>query len=70
MFDYDPNADELLEPIETFVPEVDPGSSEYKRLAPGQVSQFFDQSLSRLYIRLFRRTWIWPRCARKGVPRD
>lgn len=38
MFDYDPSTDELVEPIESFVPEVDPEATQFDKLDPGQVA--------------------------------
>lgn len=37
MFGYDPSADELVEPVETFVPEVTPGASDFDKLDPAQL---------------------------------
>ncbi|CAJ0565008.1 unnamed protein product, partial [Mesorhabditis spiculigera] len=37
MFEYDPEADELIRPIDSFVPEVDPEGSEFRRLDPTQL---------------------------------
>ncbi|CAB3409370.1 unnamed protein product [Caenorhabditis bovis] len=37
MFKYDPENDDLVEPIESFVPEMDPTDIEYNRLDPGQI---------------------------------
>ncbi|VDM61455.1 unnamed protein product [Angiostrongylus costaricensis] len=37
MFDYDPNTDELVKPVESFVPEVTPGATRFEKLDPGQV---------------------------------
>lgn len=36
MFDYEPDTDELMQPVETTVPEVTPGASDYNRLDPAQ----------------------------------
>lgn len=37
MFKYDPENDGLVEPIDSFVPEVDPKATAYDRLDPGQI---------------------------------
>ena len=37
MFDYDPSTDELVEPVESFVPEHDPTATQFDKLDPGQV---------------------------------
>uniref|UniRef100_A0A158P6T1 ANK_REP_REGION domain-containing protein n=1 Tax=Angiostrongylus cantonensis TaxID=6313 RepID=A0A158P6T1_ANGCA len=37
MFDYDPNTDELVKPVESFVPEVTPGATRFEKLDPGQL---------------------------------
>lgn len=38
MFDYDPTMDKLVEPVESFVPEVTPGASDFNQLDPAQVT--------------------------------
>lgn len=38
MFEYDPSEDSLDKPVETFVPEVTPGASDFNKLDPTQVS--------------------------------
>ncbi|KJH44345.1 hypothetical protein DICVIV_09614 [Dictyocaulus viviparus] len=38
MFDYDPNTDELIKPVESFVPEVTPDATRFEKLDPGQAS--------------------------------
>ncbi|KAK6046578.1 hypothetical protein COOONC_15917 [Cooperia oncophora] len=38
MFDYDPSTDELVKPVESFVPEVTPGATNFDKLDPGQIS--------------------------------
>ncbi|GMT25385.1 hypothetical protein PFISCL1PPCAC_16682 [Pristionchus fissidentatus] len=38
MFDYDPAEDELKKDRETFVPEVDPGASDFNKLDPSQLA--------------------------------
>uniref|UniRef100_A0A1I7TGZ6 Piezo_RRas_bdg domain-containing protein n=1 Tax=Caenorhabditis tropicalis TaxID=1561998 RepID=A0A1I7TGZ6_9PELO len=37
MFKYDPENDGLVEPIDSFVPEMDPKATAYDRLDPGQI---------------------------------
>ncbi|CAI5447515.1 unnamed protein product [Caenorhabditis angaria] len=37
MFREDPEADDLVQPVDSFVPEVDPKATEYNRLDPGQI---------------------------------
>ncbi|KAL6740778.1 hypothetical protein Aduo_014100 [Ancylostoma duodenale] len=37
MFDYDPSTDELVKPVESFVPEVTPGATKFEKLDPGQL---------------------------------
>ena len=37
MFDYDPETDELIKPVDTFVPEVTPGAGDFDKLDPAQV---------------------------------
>ncbi|CAA92444.3 Piezo-type mechanosensitive ion channel component 1 [Caenorhabditis elegans] len=37
MFKYDPENDDLVEPVDSFVPEVDPKATAYDRLDPGQI---------------------------------
>ncbi|KAK6023921.1 hypothetical protein OSTOST_10278, partial [Ostertagia ostertagi] len=37
MFDYDPSTDELVKPVESFVPEVTPGATKFDKLDPGQL---------------------------------
>ncbi|VDO34308.1 unnamed protein product, partial [Onchocerca flexuosa] len=37
MFEYDPSEDALDKPVETFVPEVTPGASDFNKLDPAQV---------------------------------
>uniref|UniRef100_A0A8R1EBV4 Piezo-type mechanosensitive ion channel component n=1 Tax=Caenorhabditis japonica TaxID=281687 RepID=A0A8R1EBV4_CAEJA len=37
MFKYDPENDDLVEPVESFVPEMDPKATAYDRLDPGQI---------------------------------
>ncbi|VIO86635.1 Uncharacterized protein BM_BM2127 [Brugia malayi] len=37
MFEYDPSEDALDEPVETFVPEVTPGASDFNKLDPAQL---------------------------------
>jgi hypothetical protein len=37
MFDYDPETDELVKPVESFVPEVTPGAGDFDKLDPAQV---------------------------------
>uniref|UniRef100_A0A0N4WCJ0 PIEZO domain-containing protein n=1 Tax=Haemonchus placei TaxID=6290 RepID=A0A0N4WCJ0_HAEPC len=37
MFDYDPATDELVKPVESFVPEVTPGATKFEKLDPGQL---------------------------------
>ncbi|VDL69571.1 unnamed protein product [Nippostrongylus brasiliensis] len=37
MFDYDPSTDDLVKPVESFVPEVTPGATEFAKLDPGQL---------------------------------
>uniref|UniRef100_A0A914I9J3 Piezo-type mechanosensitive ion channel component n=1 Tax=Globodera rostochiensis TaxID=31243 RepID=A0A914I9J3_GLORO len=37
MFDYEPDTDELVVPIESFVPEVTPGASDFDKLDPAQL---------------------------------
>ncbi|VDM13997.1 unnamed protein product, partial [Wuchereria bancrofti] len=37
MFEYDPSEDVLDEPVETFVPEVTPGASDFNKLDPVQL---------------------------------
>ncbi|GMS96403.1 hypothetical protein PENTCL1PPCAC_18578 [Pristionchus entomophagus] len=38
MFDYDPSHDELKKDKESFVPEVDPGASDFNKLDPSQLA--------------------------------
>lgn len=37
MFKYDPENDDLVEPVDSFVPEMDPKATAYDRLDPGQI---------------------------------
>ncbi|CAJ0601474.1 unnamed protein product [Cylicocyclus nassatus] len=37
MFDYDPSTDELVKPVESFVPEPTPGATKFEKLDPGQL---------------------------------
>lgn len=37
MFDYDPSTDDLVKPVESFVPEVTPGATSFEKLDPGQL---------------------------------
>ena len=37
MFNYEPDSDELVVPITSFVPEVTPGAGEFDKLDPAQV---------------------------------
>ncbi|KHN79281.1 Piezo-type mechanosensitive ion channel component 2 [Toxocara canis] len=37
MFEYDPNTDELVRPVESFVPEVTPGAGKFEKLDPAQL---------------------------------
>lgn len=37
MFDYDPSTDELVEPVESFVPETDPQATKFDKLDPTQL---------------------------------
>uniref|UniRef100_A0A1I7Z562 Piezo-type mechanosensitive ion channel component n=1 Tax=Steinernema glaseri TaxID=37863 RepID=A0A1I7Z562_9BILA len=37
MFDYDPQTDDLVQPVESFVPEVTPGAGDFDKLDPAQL---------------------------------
>lgn len=37
MFECDPSGDAADDPLQTFVPEVTPGASDFKKLDPAQV---------------------------------
>ncbi|KAK0399372.1 hypothetical protein QR680_003011 [Steinernema hermaphroditum] len=37
MFDYDPRTDDLVQPVESFVPEVTPGAGDFDKLDPAQL---------------------------------
>lgn len=47
MFEYDPSEDVLDESVETFVPEVTPGASDFKKLDPAQVNLLCIEALNR-----------------------
>lgn len=56
MFEYDPSEDALDEPVETFVPEVTPGASDFNKLDPAQVSLFMLYFFIEIYF--FRNWWV------------
>ncbi len=43
MFEYDPEIDELIKPVDSHAPEVTPGAEDERDIAPTQVCRdFFD----------------------------
>lgn len=40
MFEYNPATDELVQPVESFIPEPTPGATRFDKLDPTQVRHF------------------------------
>jgi hypothetical protein len=49
MFDYDPETDDLVEPVESFIPEVTPGAGDFDKLDPAQV-HYHNSNKYMLYV--------------------
>lgn len=50
MFHYNPDTDDLVEPIETFVPEVTPGAGDFDKLDPAQVRLLLEVFFEKHFI--------------------